>query len=168
MMRKLLCARVRRPQRRSTLSAQSVSRDLLHQPLADVVADLLRRLLGQAFSALTQINQANVKSLTLAWTRRLVAGPGPAGPPLPGEPPVIVGGEGTVVFGGATTVKGSILAVDGVLYVTAPDNVWALDAHDGHLLWRYVWKTKGGTHIGNRGAGMHGATTCSSSRRTTT
>ena len=44
--------------------------------------------------------------------------------------------------------------VDGVLYVTAPDNVWALDAHDGHVLWRYFWKTKGGTHIGNRGAGI--------------
>ena len=95
-----------------------------------------------------------MKTLTLAWTRRLVAGPGPAGPTLPGEPPVIVGGEGTAVYGGATTVKGSILAVDGVLYVTAPDNVWALDAHDGHLLWRYFWRTKGGTHIGNRGAGM--------------
>ena len=45
-----------------------------------------------------------------------------------GEPPVITGGEGDVVFGGATTVKGSILAINGVLYVTAPDNVWALDA----------------------------------------
>jgi alcohol dehydrogenase (cytochrome c) len=44
--------------------------------------------------------------------------------------------------------------VDGVLYVTAPDNVWALDARDGHELWRYFWKTKGGTHIGNRGAAM--------------
>ena len=54
---------------------------------------------------------------------------------------------------GATTIKGSILAVNGVLYVTAPDNVWALDAHDGHVLWHYFWKTKGGTHIGNRGAG---------------
>ncbi|MET0166880.1 MAG: acido-empty-quinoprotein group A, partial [Vicinamibacterales bacterium] len=53
-------------------------------------------------------------------------------------------------------VKGSILSIDGVLYVTAPDNVWALDANDGHLLWRYFWKTKGGTHIGNRGVGMWG------------
>ena len=38
--------------------------------------------------------------------------------------------------------------------MTAPDNVWAIDAHDGHELWRYFWKTRGGTHIGNRGAGM--------------
>ena len=55
---------------------------------------------------------------------------------------------------GATTVKGAVLAVNGVLYVTAPDNVWALDAQDGHLLWRFFWRTRGGTHIGNRGAAM--------------
>ena len=138
-----------------TLSAQSVSRDLLHQPLEASWPSYSGDYSGRRFSALAQINRTNVKTLTLAWTRRLVAGPGPAGPTLPGEPPVIVGGEGTAVYGGATTVKGSILAVDGVLYVTAPDNVWALDAHDGHLLWRYVWRTKGGTHIGNRGAGIN-------------
>ena len=69
--------------------------------------------------------------------------------------PTIVGGEGTGEFGGGggASVKGAILQVDGVLYVTAPDNVWALDARDGRLLWQYFWKTKGGTHIGNRGAG---------------
>ena len=38
--------------------------------------------------------------------------------------------------------------------MTAPDNVWALDARDGHELWHYFWKTRGGTHIGNRGVGM--------------
>ena len=45
-------------------------------------------------------------------------------------------------------------AVNGVLYVTTPDNTWALDARDGRELWHYVWKTRGGTHIGNRGVGM--------------
>jgi alcohol dehydrogenase (cytochrome c) len=44
--------------------------------------------------------------------------------------------------------------VDGVLYVTAPDHVWALDARDGRERWRYFWKTRGGTHIGNRGAAI--------------
>ena len=82
--------------------------------------------------------------------RRL--GSGPSGPRT------VVGGEGTgeVTVGGATTVKGAILMVNDVLYVTAPDHVWALDARDGHELWRYFWKTKGGTHIGNRGAAMWG------------
>ena len=35
-----------------------------------------------------------------------------------------------------------------------PDNAWAVDARDGRELWHYFWKTKGGTHIGNRGLGM--------------
>ena len=140
----------------AVLSAQDVTRDALHKPLADAWPTYSGDYSGKRFSALTQINQSNIRNLTLAWTRRLVAGPGPTGPQAPDTPPVITGGEGDVVFGGATIVKGSILAVDGVLYVTAPDNVWALDAHDGHLLWRYFWKTKGGTHIGNRGAGIWG------------
>jgi hypothetical protein len=67
---------------------------------------------------------------------------------------VIEGGVGDNEFVGATTIKGAVLAVNGVLYVTAPDNVWALDAQDGHLLWRFFWRTRGGTHIGNRGAAM--------------
>jgi alcohol dehydrogenase (cytochrome c) len=46
--------------------------------------------------------------------------------------------------------------VNGVLYLSAPDNAWALDARDGHELWHYFWRTKGGTHIGNRGLGMWG------------
>ena len=70
---------------------------------------------------------------------------------------MIVGGEGSGrirVHAAPPHVKGTILEVNGVLYVTAPDNVWAIDAHDGHELWRYFWKTRGGTHIGNRGAAM--------------
>ena len=68
---------------------------------------------------------------------------------------MIVGGEGPGdidVRGG--TIKASVLEVDGTLYFTMPDNAWAVDARDGHELWHYFWKTKGGTHIGNRGLGM--------------
>jgi alcohol dehydrogenase (cytochrome c) len=122
-----------------SLHAQSVNRDLLHRPLGESWPTYSGDYTGRRFSALKQIDRTNVKTLTLAWTRRLTAGPGPSGPPLPGEAPVVTGGEGDVVFGGATVVKGSILAIEGVLYVTAPDNVWALDANDGHLLWRYFW-----------------------------
>ena len=50
----------------------------------------------------------------------------------------------------------SILEVNGILYLSTPDNAWAVDARDGHELWHYFWKTKGGTHIGNRGLGMWG------------
>jgi alcohol dehydrogenase (cytochrome c) len=126
----------------------------LLKPLADQWPSYSGDYTGRRYSALTQINQSNVKTLTLAWAARLTGGPS-TGTSTTG-PPVTVGGEGTgdVVVAGGITVKGAILAVNGVLYVTAPDNVWALDAHDGHTIWRYFWKTKGGTHIGNRGAAM--------------
>jgi alcohol dehydrogenase (cytochrome c) len=127
------------------------------KPLSDSWPTYSGDYTGRRYSALTQVTQSNVKNLTLAWTARLTAGPsGPVAPvPFGPRPPeVIVGGVGDNEFVGATTVKGSILSVNGVLYVTAPDNVWALDAHDGHVLWRYFWRTRGGTHIGNRGAAM--------------
>jgi alcohol dehydrogenase (cytochrome c) len=120
---------------------------------------------GRRYSSLNQVNQGNVKNLTLAWTARLNAGsatPGGGGGGFGGRggggggAPTIVGGEGTGDFptGGGVSVKGAILYVDGILYVTAPDNTWAMDARDGRLLWQYFWKTKGGTHIGSRGAAM--------------
>ena len=135
----------------------------LLRPLGDQWTTYSGDYTGRRYSALTQINQANITRVTLAWASRLTAGPNAGGgnraaggSNRAAGPPVITGGEGTgeVVVAGATTVKGAVLSVDGVLYVTVPDNVWALDAHDGHTLWRYFWKTKGGTHIGNRGAAM--------------
>jgi alcohol dehydrogenase (cytochrome c) len=120
---------------------------------------------GRRYSALTQVNRTTVKQLTLAWMSQMT--PGADTPQATSDSGrhggarekanVIVGGEGPgniSVRGGS--IKGSVLAVDGTLYVTMPDNAWALDARDGHELWHYFWKTKGGTHIGNRGVGMWG------------
>jgi len=105
---------------------------------------------GRRYSSLDSINHATVKNLSLAFVSRLQAGPqSPAG-----APPTIVAGEGTAEFNTPASIKGSILQVDGVLYIATPDNAWALDAHDGHEIWHYYWKTKGGTHIGNRGMAM--------------
>src|SRR5262245_12248242 len=119
---------------------------------------------GKRYSALTDINQSNVKNLTLAWSTRLTGGAGntggaggpgggPGGPG--GGPPTRVGGVGTQEFTGVN-IKGSILMVNDILYASAPDNAWAVDARDGRVLWHFFWKTKGGTHIGNRGLGMWG------------
>jgi alcohol dehydrogenase (cytochrome c) len=102
---------------------------------------------GRRYSTLTQVNQATVKNLSLAFVSRLQTGP--QGPP--GTPPVIVAGEGKGEFNTAANIRGSILQVDGVLYIATPDNAWAIDARDGHEIWHYYWRTKGGTHIGNRG-----------------
>ena len=130
----------------------------LLKPLGDAWPSYSGDYTGRRYSALTQIDQSNVRQLSLAFAAKLSNGPdgGRAGPG--GPPPTIIGGEGTgdVVTGGATTVKGAILSVNGVLYVTTPDNVWALDAHDGREIWHYFWKTRGGTHIGNRGVAMWG------------
>lgn len=130
----------------------------ISKPLGESWATYSGDYTGRRYSSLTQINQANVRHMTLAWMRRLVEGPGPAGPRGPRDPEFIIGGEGdgSVTVAGATTIKGAVIAVNGVLYVTTPDNTWALDANDGHELWHYFWKTKGGTHIGNRGVGMWG------------
>jgi alcohol dehydrogenase (cytochrome c) len=111
---------------------------------------------GKRYSALKQINRTTVKNLTLAWVTRLNEGPG--GPGFGGNrSPVIVGGPGTGPFVpgvGGDTNKSSALIVNGVIYVSTPDNAWAIDARDGSERWHYYWKTRGGTHVGNRGMGM--------------
>jgi alcohol dehydrogenase (cytochrome c) len=117
------------------------------KPLSDMWPTFSGDYSGKRYSSLKLINQTNVKNLTLAWMSRVA--PGPRG----GVPPTIIGGVGTGEFTGGT-IKGAILQVDGVLYVSAPDNVWALDARDGREIWHYFWKTRGATHIGNRGVGM--------------
>jgi len=120
---------------------------------------------GRRYSTLKQIDRTNVKNLTLAWVQDLVEGPplpafggrgGRGGGGAPTGTPLIVGGEGTGEFfaGGMTTIKASALVVDGTIYISTPDNAWAIDARDGRELWHYYWKTRGGTHIANRGLGM--------------
>ena len=120
---------------------------------------------GKRFSALTQINRGTVKNLTLAWSLRLTGGsvPGAAGfgggrgggGGGGGAANLIIGGEGTGDYPvGPPVIKASALMVDGTIYLTAPDNGWAIDARDGRVLWHYFWKTRGGTHIATRGFGM--------------
>jgi alcohol dehydrogenase (cytochrome c) len=133
------------------------STDLL-KPLGDSWPTYSGDYSGKRFSSLTQINQSNVRNLTLAWTSRITPGAGTGG--RFANVPVIVGGEGTGVsagggFGG-TNIRASVLEVSGILYFSVPDNAWAVDARDGHEIWHYFWKTRGGTHIGNRGLGMWG------------
>jgi alcohol dehydrogenase (cytochrome c) len=112
---------------------------------------------GKRYSALTQLNQSNVTHLTLAWSTRVSPGAGGGsgrGGRGGGTANVIVGGEGSGDLASGGSIKASVLEVDGTLYFTMPDNAWAVDARDGRELWHYFWKTKGGTHIGNRGLGM--------------
>jgi len=81
---------------------------------------------GARYSKLDQINASNMGSLTLAWAF-----------PTPGN-----------------NLKSTPLEVNGILYFTAPDNVWAIDAKYGREIWHYK-QTSEGDHIGNRGVGMY-------------
>ena len=85
---------------------------------------------GRRFSTLTKITASNVHSLSLGWTFRV--------------PP------------GLIAIKGTPIQVDGVIYLTVPDHVWAIDARTGRELWQYAWESKGGIHIGNRGVAVAG------------
>lgn len=81
---------------------------------------------GARYSKLDQINASNVGSLTLAWA-------------FPAR---------------GSNLKSTPLEVNGILYFTAPDNVWAIDAKYGREIWHYK-QTSEGDHIGNRGVGMY-------------
>src|SRR6266513_2409331 len=72
---------------------------------------------GRRFSPLTTINHGNVSGLSLAWVYRVNAG-------------------GTA---GGGSVKSTPLQDRGVLYVTVPDHVWAIDARTGREIWHFPW-----------------------------
>ncbi len=130
---------------------------ILAKPLGDSWPTYSGDYSGRRYSSLTQINQSNVKNLTLGWVSRFTSGTGGGGR---GGAPTIVGGVATTDSseggGGGTNIRASVLEVNGILYLSTPDNAWAVDARDGHQLWHFFWRTRGGTHIGNRGLGMWG------------
>ena len=128
----------------------------LAQPLEDSWPTYSGDYTGRRYSRLTQVTTETVQHLTLAWTREIDASVSQLDVAnASGAGGTTVGGEGTGEFViGVSSIKGAMLQVDGVLYVTAPDHVWALDARDGGEIWHYFWKTRGGTHIGNRGAAL--------------
>src|SRR5207237_10758334 len=81
--------------------------DLL-KPLADSWPSYSGDYTGRRFSALTQVNQSNVKNLTLAFAAKVSGGPGAGGGgrggASPDGPQTFTGGEGdgSVTVGGAT------------------------------------------------------------------
>jgi acido-empty-quinoprotein group A len=81
---------------------------------------------GARFSTLDQINAGNIHSLTLAWVFQTQG----------------------------TTIKSTPLEVNGILYFSVPDNVWAVDARFGRTIWHYERKSEG-DHIGHRGLAMY-------------
>ena len=136
------------------LLAQGLDPALLTKPPVDAWPTHHGDYSGRRYSTLKEINARTVKSLALAWVYRantspggaIVGGEGPEGP---------TPGGGMAAFGGLS-IKSTPLLVNGVLYFSAPDHVWAVDARTGREIWHYFWRTRGGIHIGNRGVGMYG------------
>ena len=83
---------------------------------------------GRRHSALTQITPQNVEKLSLSWAFQTNQG---------------------------NQIKSTPLLVDGILYFTVPDNIWAVDARSGHLIWHYNERTANGLHIGHRGVAIY-------------
>jgi alcohol dehydrogenase (cytochrome c) len=92
---------------------------------------------GRRFSDLTQINQSNLDQLKIDWMFRIEG---------------IAPQRGV----GAPTIKSTPLMVDGILYFTIPDHVFAVNARTGERLWQYDFEDHGGHLVGQRGVGMYG------------
>jgi alcohol dehydrogenase (cytochrome c) len=81
---------------------------------------------GRRYSELSQINRENVHGLKLAWAFQTHA----------------------------VTLKATPLEVNGVLYFTVPDQVWAVDAKTGAQVWTFR-RPSMGDHLGQRGVAFY-------------
>src|SRR5579863_6553023 len=128
--------------------------NLLGKPPVDAWTTYNGDYSGRHYSTLSQINQSNVKSLSLAWLYRANTATQGAisGGSVTQAVPIVLG-PGALSGG---LLKSTPLMVNGVLYFSSPDHAWAVDARSGKEIWHYYWRTTGGDHIGNRGMGMYG------------
>ena len=110
------------------LLAQGLDPATIANPPADSWPTYHGDYSGKRHSPLAQITPQNVSSLTLAWAFQT---------------------------GQQAPLKSSPLLVNGVLYFTVPDNVWAVDARSGHQIWHYTYPPNKGLHIGHRGVAMY-------------
>jgi acido-empty-quinoprotein group A len=110
------------------LTAQALDPAAASKPATDTWATYNGDYSGRRHSPLKQINTSNVGQMTLGW----------------------------VFQAHSATIKSTPLLVNGILYFTVPDHVWAVDARTGRQIWHYHYNSEGGDHIGNRGLGMYG------------
>ena len=110
------------------LLAQGVEPATLLHPPSDTWPLYHGDYSGQRHSRLTQITPRNVGEISLAWAFQT---------------------------GLNAELKASPLLVDGVLYFSVPDNLWAVDARSGNRIWHYAYPANKGLHIGHRGVAMY-------------
>lgn len=113
----------------SALLAQGTTPEMLLKPPKDSWPAYHGDYSGQRHSPLTQITPQNVGGLALSWAFQT---------------------------GANAQIKASPLMVDGVIYFSTPDNVYAVDARSGHQIWHYSYPQNKGFHIGSRGVSMYG------------
>jgi len=111
-----------------SLLAQGTTPEMLLHPPKDSWPAYHGDYSGRRHSLLTQITPENVHNMGLAWAFQT---------------------------GINQALKCSPLLVDGILYITMPDDVWAVDARSGHQIWHYAYGKNNGFHIGNRGVSMY-------------
>jgi alcohol dehydrogenase (cytochrome c) len=107
-------------------TAQTLDATALLNPPTDTWPTYNGDYSGRRYSTLDQINAGNIGSLTLAWAFNTHS----------------------------SVLKSTPLEVNGILYFSAPDNVWAIDARFGRQIWHYQ-RTSEGDHIGHRGLAMY-------------
>ncbi len=112
------------------IAAQGLSENMLLHPPEDTWPTYNGDYSGKRFSSLRQINKGNVGMLAMTWAFQTDNTNGPR-------------------------LKSTPLLVDGTLYFTEPDDVWAIDARSGRQNWHYRYRKNEGLHIGQRGLGMY-------------
>lgn len=90
---------------------------------------------GRRYSTLDQIDAGNVGQLAQRWVFKIADVGAQRGAAVP-------------------VIKCTPLMVDGVLFITIPDHVWAIDARSGKALWQYDWVDHGGHLVGQRGVAI--------------
>lgn len=117
-----------------TLAAQSLDPSTLLNPPSDSWPTYNGDYSGRRFSPLTQLDASNIGSLQLQWIYRIV-------------------NSNIAGFGGG--IKSTPLLVNGVLYFTMPDNVWAVDARSGREIWHYQYPPNESIASGSRGVAVY-------------
>src|SRR5262245_28723052 len=112
----------------AALAAQSIDPAMLLKPPIDSWPTYHGDYSGQRHSKLSAITPANVRQLGLAWAFQTNQ---------------------------TQAIKGTPIIVNGRMYVTTPDNLWAVDVRTARQLWRYTYPTNDGFHIGHRGAAVY-------------
>ncbi len=109
-------------------AAQGLDPSALLKPPADSWPTYHGDYSGQRHSRLTQITPDNVGQLALAWAFQT---------------------------GQSTQIKATPILVNGILYITTPDNLWAIDARSARQIWQYRYPENAGFHIGHRGVAVY-------------